>query len=37
LLDEFYFPPSSPNTYTWWDCKAYKPRVFRPLNILEPS
>lgn len=26
-LEEFILPSSSPNTYTWWDCKPCKPKV----------
>jgi hypothetical protein len=28
LLEEYYFPRHSSDTYTWWDCKPYKPKVF---------
>lgn len=27
LLDEFYFPSHSNNTYNWWDCSPWKPKV----------
>ena len=29
LLNELNFPLKSSNTYTWWDCKPYKPKVFK--------
>ena len=25
VLEDFIFPSSSSNTYTWWDCKPLKP------------
>ena len=28
LLDDFCFPLYSSDTYTFWDCKPYKPKVF---------
>ena len=28
LLDDFCFPLHSSDTYTYWDCKPYKPKVF---------
>lgn len=27
-LENFSFPFKSSNTYTWWDCKPYKPKVY---------
>ena len=29
LLDEFFFPPLRPNSYTWWDVTPDKSKVFR--------
>jgi hypothetical protein len=26
-LEDFIFPSKSPNTYIWWDCKPFKPKV----------
>ena len=28
LLEEFCYPSHSPDTYTCWDCKPMKPKVF---------
>ncbi len=28
IIEEFIFPLKSSNTYTWWDVKPYKPKVF---------
>lgn len=28
FLDEFTFPIISSDSYTWWDCKPMKPKVF---------
>lgn len=28
-VNDFMFPSTSSNTYTWWDCKPLKPKVFK--------
>ena len=28
-LDNFIFPSKASYTYNWWDCKPYKPKVFK--------